>query len=114
MRCRRGAAGEAGCRQGDITPAQSARGVVSVQGLHHLEAHPCRWSQNLTRQKDSPVVPIALLGGTDQTSCRSLCSEEGAAQPLSFLLSNISSVLTPLPLQVNHSRVSHCPSLFNI
>lgn len=112
--CGRGATGEAGCRQGDITSCPACFGRASVEGLHHLKAHPCRWSQNLTRQKDSPVPPLALLQGTAQTSYRSLCSEEGLAQHLSSLPSNTSRVSTPLPLQINYSRVPHCPSLFDI
>lgn len=61
VRCGRGATGEAGCRRGDITSCPACFGRASVGGVHHLETHPCRWSQNLTRQKDSPVLPIALL-----------------------------------------------------
>lgn len=79
--CRRGATGEAVCRRRGLTSCSALFGHASVPGLHHLEAHPCRWSQNLTRQKDRPVLPIALLQGTAQTSYRPPCSSSAPLSP---------------------------------
>lgn len=93
-------------------PARPVLGMRQPKGsIRLLEAPPCRWSPNLTRQSTARSYTHARLPGT---SHRRPAPTGPGAQPLFSLSSVTSGVPVPLPLQVNDSRRPYDPSSFSI
>lgn len=103
-----------GCAAGEeiSPPARPASGMHQSKASITSRNIPVGGARTSQGRRTALSYPSPFSGG--QTKPRSLCTEEGTVQPLSSLPSNTSRVLTPLPPQVNYSRVSHSPVLFNM